>query len=378
MLFRSAVFFVGSNYLSKVTVTPEALGRFFTNRMSTYQVPEKFVLSYVRFPGSNHLAAAEAELAGMPDLTNRLEKLYAQRGTNDFIDDKGAPLAKPAAMARIRQEATRESANIRAREAAVAFYNELSQKAPFKADTLDVVAGQRGLPVQITQPFGRADSPMGLEGLPGVGSSIESLLGESPVSEPVVGTDGAYILALKVRIPASTPPFESVRARVTEDFRRQESISAARTAGQAFHAAVTNAIAAGKTFAEVAAGQRLSVMDLPSFSLSSTTAPGLPSFADLSSLKNAAFALQAGQAGGFSFSGYGGFVLFLKERKQPSAEAVKAALPDYLKERRSRTSRAPFVQWFTSEWEKSGLRLDRKSTRLNFSHEWISRMPSSA
>ena len=60
----SAVFFVGSNYLSKVTVTPEALGRFFTNRMSTYQVPEKFVLSYVRFPGSNHLAAAEAEQIG--------------------------------------------------------------------------------------------------------------------------------------------------------------------------------------------------------------------------------------------------------------------------------------------------------------------------
>ena len=30
------------------------------------------------------------------------------------------------------------------------------------------------------------------------------------------------------------------------------------------------------------------------------------------------------------------------------------------------------------EWEKKGLKEDRKSTRLNSSHEWISRMPSSA
>jgi hypothetical protein len=353
----SAVFFNGSNYLSKVTVTPEALGRFFTNRMSAYQIPEKFVLGYVRFPGSNHLAAAEAELAQMPDLTNRLEKAYSQRGTNDFVDDQGAPMAKPAAMARIRQEAARESSNLRAREAAVAFYNELSQKSPMAAETLDAVAKQRGLSVQITQPFARNDTPAGLEALPGVASVLDSLSAETPVSEPTVGTDGAYIMALKVRIPAATPPLEAVRARVTEDFRRQESLQAARSAGQAFHASVTNALASGKSFPESASGQGFAVVDLPAFTLSSTTVPGLPPYADLASLKNAAFALQAGQAGSFAFSRDGGFVLYLKERKQPSADAVKSGMPGYLKERRGRGARGPFVQWFTSEWEKSGLRL---------------------
>lgn len=353
----SAVFFVSSNYLSKVTVTPEAIGRFFTNRMANYQVPEKFVLAYVRFPGTNHLAAAESELAAMPDLTNRLEKVYQQRGTNDFVDDQGVALGKAAALARIRQEAARESANVKARDAAVAFYNELTQKTPIRPDTLETVAAQKGLKVGITQPFARSDAPVGLEGLPGVGSAIESLLGETPLSEPMLGTDGAYLLALKVRIPASTPPLEAVRARVTEDFRRQEALQAARTAGQAFQAAVTNALAAGKTFAEAAAGQRYAVVDLPSFSLSSTTVAGLPPSADLASLKNAAFALQPGKAGSFAFSRDGGFVLFLKERKAPTAEAIKAGLPGYIAEQRGRRSRGPFVQWFTSEWEKSGLRL---------------------
>lgn len=353
----SAVFFTSTNYLSKVVVTPEAIGRFFSNSLVNYQVPEKFVLGYVRFPGSNHLAAAEAELAQMPDLTNRIEKVYAQRGTNDFVDDQGVALAKPAAIARIRQEAAKESANVRARESAVAFYNELSQKTPLKAETLDAVAAQRGLKVQITQPFTRMDAPVGLEGLPGVGGAIDSLLGETPVSEPLMGTDGAYVLAIKVRIPATTPPLEVVRARVTEDFRRREALQAARAAGQAFQAAVTNAMAAGKSFAEAAAGQKYAAVDLPSFSLSSTSVAGLPPYADLASLKNAAFALQPGKAGGFAFTREGGFVLFLKDRKQPSADSVKAALPGYLAEQRARRSRGPFVQWFTSEWDKSGLRM---------------------
>jgi len=353
----SAVFFTGTNFLSRVSVTPEAIGRFFTNRMASYQVPEKFVLAYLRFPGSNHLAAAEAELAQMPDLTNRMEKVYAQRGTNDFMDDQGATLSKPAAMARIRQEAARESANLKAREAAVAFYNELSQKTPIKPDTLEATAAQRGLKVAITQPFARMDTPVGLEGLPGVGSTVESLLGETPLSEPLIGTDGAYLLSLKVRIPVSTPPLEAVRARVTEDFRRQEALQAARTAGQAFQAAVTNALANGKTFAATATGQRYSAVDLPSFSLSSTTVAGLPPGADLASLKNAAFALQPGQVGNFAFSREGGFVLYLKDRKAPTPEAIKAGLAAYVAEQRSRRARGPFVQWFTTEWEKSGLRL---------------------
>ena len=239
----------------------------------------------------------------------------------------------------------------------MAFYNELSQKTPIKPDTLEATAAQRGLKVAITQPFARMDTPVGLEGLPGVGSTVESLLGETPLSEPLIGTDGAYLLSLKVRIPVSTPPLEAVRARVTEDFRRQEALQAARTAGQAFQAAVTNALANGKTFAATATGQRYSAVDLPSFSLSSTTVAGLPPGADLASLKNAAFALQPGQVGNFAFSREGGFVLYLKDRKAPTPEAIKAGLAAYVAEQRSRRARGPFVQWFTTEWEKSGLRL---------------------
>ena len=37
-----------------------------------------------------------------------------------------------------------------------------------------------------------------------------------------------------------------------------------------------------------------------------------------------------------------------------------------------------FVQFFSQQNSATAAELDRKSTRLNSSHEWISRMPSSA
>ena len=40
----------------------------------------------------------------------------------------------------------------------------------------------------------------------------------------------------------------------------------------------------------------------------------------------------------------------------------------------------PLLPWVRSDWEwaRGDRDIDRKSTRLNSSHEWISRMPSSA
>jgi hypothetical protein len=353
----SAVFFISTNYLSSVTVTPDALGKFFTNRMSDYRIAEKFVVAFVRFAGTNHFAAAEADLAKVTDLTNRLEKVYEQRGTNAFLNDQGIAMPKSVALIKLRDEALREGANMRAREAATEFYNEVSQVTPLKAESLDAVAAKRGLKVEITQPFSKSERPLGLEGLPTLVRDLDSLTPDSPVSEPLMGLDGAYIAAIKVRIPSMTPALDAVRARVTEDYRRSQAREAARNAGQAFHAVATNALATGKTFAAVATAQKLTVVDLPAFSLSSTMVPGLPPYADLSSLKDAAFALKAGGVSPMGFLREGGYVLFLKERKAPTAEAVKAGLPAYITEQRSRRSNGPFVQWFTSEWDKSGLSL---------------------
>ncbi len=351
----SAVFFISTNYLGSVVETPEAVGQFFTNRMATYRIPEKFVLSYVRFPGVQYVAAGEAELAKLPDLTTRLEALYVNRGTNAFLDAQGNPMPKEAAIARLREEQVQGYAAARATEEAAGFYNELSELTPPKVENLEIVAAKRGLKVEITQPFSKTERPVGLEGVPTLARELDTLNAEMPYSEPLTSMDGAYIVAIRSRIPSVVPPLGSVLARVTEDFKRARSREAAISAGQTFRMVLTNAMAGGKSFQDVVGEQKLAVTDLPPFSLSMDMVPGLPPYADLNSLKDTAFNLQPGGVSTFNLGRDGGYVLFLKERKPVSEETLKAGMATYAAELRSRRFAEAFYRWFESEWERSSV-----------------------
>lgn len=351
----SAVFFISTNYLSSVVVKPEGLGTFYTNRAQNYRIQEKFVLAYLKFPATNYLAEAEAELLKTPDLTNRLEQVYASSPTNAFLDAQGVALSHDAAIARIRSQNVTQIAASRAAEVATEVYNELAQINPAKPENLDIIAAKRGARVEITQPFARGERPLGLESLTTLDTELQRLTPDVPFSEPLASADGAFIVAIKTRIPSTIPPLKSIEPRVTEDYRRFLALEAARSAGQTFRNSLTNALAAGKSFASFAAEQKQQVVDLPAISISMQSVPGLPPYADLGSLKDSAFALEPGGVSGFTPARDGGYVLFLKERKPVSDEALKAGLPAYLSEARSRRNSSPFAQWFSEEWEKSSV-----------------------
>ena len=63
-LATAAVFFSASNYLAGVSVSPDALTQFYTNRLAGYRIPDRVQVSYVRFdfdelPGGGHAGAGE-------------------------------------------------------------------------------------------------------------------------------------------------------------------------------------------------------------------------------------------------------------------------------------------------------------------------------
>ena len=89
-LATEAVFFSASNYLASVTVPPDALSQFYSNRLAVYRLPDRVQVSYVRFDLTNYLAAANQELARMTNLDLQIEEAYRQRGTNFLRRSEGA------------------------------------------------------------------------------------------------------------------------------------------------------------------------------------------------------------------------------------------------------------------------------------------------
>jgi hypothetical protein len=362
----SAVFFSSSNFLGSVQITPAGLGQFFTNRMVNYRGPEKYSVTFVKFASSNHLARAEQDLTKLTDLSARLEGAYTQRGAESFLDNTGKVLAKDAALARLKEELLRNTAVSYAAEQANNFYNDLGQIEPIQADNLATLAAKQGLKVEAPQPFSALEQPPGMEMVRNLAQALNQVDPTAPFTEPLVASDGVYLVALRQRIPAATPNLDSIRARVTEDYRRSLAQDAARSAGQAFRSVATNALAAGKTFAGLVSEQKLIPVDLPPFSLAETTLPGLPAQADLSSLKDTAFALQPNQLSNFILSRDGGYVLFLKERRPAAEAAMKAEMPSYLAGLRQREQGRSFSDWLENEFRVSGLKeiLEPKPTTV--------------
>lgn len=346
--------FPASNFLAAITVDDAALGAFYTNRLAEYRIPERAVLNYVRFEVTNYLAEAAQILAARADFTNQMEQLYQQRGADAFRDEANNPLSKEAALEKIREGSIRQAANQIGLSNAVVFANELGQIEPLAASSLATLAATKGLTVQTTPPFGPGARPFGLEDIRDLSTGLSRVTPDQPFTPPMEGTRGVVIAAVTERIPSSIPPLDAIRSRVTSDYKEVQSASAARSAGQLFRGAATNALASGKNLTDAAAGQPVQFAEL-SFTLSSPSIPGLNPGISPAQLKNAVGTNAPGSLTSFVPTVDGGFVALVRERRPVDEATTQAALASFLEEQRQSREQDAFQMWFAEQMKQSGI-----------------------
>jgi SurA N-terminal domain len=314
-----AVFFAASNYLSQVTVTPAAVAQFYTNNLAVYREPDRVQVSYVFFDVTNYLAQAKAEWE-KTNFTEYVNAVYAQYGQSQFPDAKTPDEAK----ARIRDLLIHDRALRTVRQVANDFGAALFAMDPVKPENLAAAAQQKGLLVRTTAPFNANFGPEEFSAPAGFTKAAFQLTADAPFAGPIIGQDGAYIIALAGQLPSAIPPLSQIINRVTEDFRQQSAIALAQRAGTNAYYNLTVQMAAGNSFgkAAVAAGQVSQV--LPAFSLSTQELPELGDHATLNQIKQAAFTTSAGRVSNFIPDRDGGFVLFVQQQL-PVDQAKKAA-----------------------------------------------------
>lgn len=361
-LVASAAVFNPSNFLAGVALTPAAIGQYYSNNLARYYSEERLSLTYVRFDASNHMATAEAELAKTPNLANLLQEAYALQTNQNaaaFTDAEGKPLGRDAAIARLRGEKVLSTALQRAYKQAAEFYNGLGKKKvtaeQFTAYATNAAANGGGFSIGTTPatatgilPF---QAPFGE--VRGAQEALGRISPQAPFSIPMVGRDAVFVAAFRERMPAAVQPLATIRSRVEDDYKRQESLAAARNAARSFLAQATNGLAAGKAFADIAKAQKAVLVDLPAFSAASAQVDGLPSGLNLGELKNTLAASKAGEA--HLLNQGNPTVVFLKERKPVSDEVVKAGLNAFTDEIRQRRQGGLFGEWFRQKMEDSGI-----------------------
>ena len=352
-LSTEVVLFSASNYLAGVTVTPEALSQYYSKNMAQYRLPDRVQVSYVKFDVTNFLAEADQTLAQQTNLTQLLERQYQQRGPDFFKDADGKALPHDAAIQKLKEEVrvgqAMNSANKKAFEFLEKLY-DLYQKQPNETNHLEKLAAEAGYQPAVTEPFSR-DGPKGLKVPEQFTQVALALTPEQPIpNEPLPGADAVYVIALKKKFPSEMEPFEAVRERVTEDFRRDEAKEAARRAGETFYSKLTNNLAQNKSFEDSCLEANVSPLKLPPFSLTTRSLPPeWESRVSLSLLKDVAFALTPGKTSTFVQSSDGGLVLHLVSRQPVDDAKLKAELPAFIERLREQRRREASSEWFRKE-----------------------------
>jgi len=344
------VFFQASNYLASVTAAPEAVSFFYSNNIANYRIPERMQVSYVKFVLTNFLAEANAEMAKMTNIEERLELVYQRRGTNYYSETKSPQEAKE----KIREEMRRELTMMVARNKATAFATELFDLTNARPESLALLAKEKGLTAEVTAPFDHEEGPQDLRVNPDFAKKAFML---SPTNEPFAGPlpgeDAVYVIAFDKKIPSEIPPFEQIRDRVTADFKHDQARFLARQAGENAYTAITNGLAQGKSFSNVCAEIKAPVTVLPPFSISTRTLPEAEPYIALNQLKQIAFSTAPGKVSTFSPTPDGGSLLFVKAKIPVDPAKLKADLPEFVNYVRQTRQTEAFNEWFRRQAERA-------------------------
>lgn len=356
-----AVIFNASNYLGLISVTDSNLTQWYSNRMAEFRIPEKARVAYVEFHQSNHLAEVDKRLAEITNLSTIVEQIYNQDPTS-YKDDKGLVLPKEAALAKIKNDnRNRESLKLaerKANEFASKFYDEKDHTVA----GLEKFATAQGLKVNVTDPFEEMEGPAKLNVAEDFARLAFTLTNrEEAVSfKAIPGDDAFYIIATKEILTSSNPKFEDIRAKVLERYKMTEAQRMAYFGGMAFQSQVTNGLAQGKTFTQIATEGGQKVVSLPTFSRAAREVPELPANINLRQIQNVVGNLEVGKASPFVPGMGGGFILYLRGKMPIDEPKMKKELGEYTAMYAMQKQNEAFGLWFRKQMERVDLPITRK------------------
>lgn len=349
-----------SNYLSAVQVTEDKLSTFYTNRIALYRLPERVQVAYVEFSQTNYYLEVDQLLAANTNLNAMLDQFYLQRGPANFTDATGAVMVPEVAKLKIKSDLRDEQALLLARRDAAKFAAEAQDPAAVgtvSAEGFEKLAAAKGFITRTSAPFDRNTGPVDMDVLHTFTETAFALTKEEPISSPLPDQSAVFVIALKNRLPSEMPIYETVKAKVTDDYRRSQAEEMARMAGTAFRASVTNGLAAGKSFESIVAEAKMEIINVPSFAKNVSTIPGLDSRLPVSLLRSVVSVLKAGEVSEYtpSFASDYGFVVHVKSFAPADEAKLKTELPEFISQLQQRRMFAAFEEWFSLQRKEANI-----------------------
>lgn len=338
------IFFSTSNYLGRVSVSPSDVAEFYTNFMADYRLPDRVQVNYVGFSVSNYFGEAQREI-GVSNLDLQVANIFQQNGMNATPDAKSTN----DALAEIKNYLLRRQALGDAATQANVFATSVFNMSPVSPENLATVARQQGLKVEHPAPFSADYGPSEFTAPEAFTKTAFQLNPESPISEPVAGPDGFYVIALQTNLPSEIPSLDQIRGQVADDLRTRLAKITAQRAGTNFAARLGIQMATGKSFAAAGFADGLDPLVLPPFSMATQEVPELDDHATMRQLIGVTLMTPVGTASQFIDTDDGGFILYVQSRLPIDQEKMDSEMSQFTTELRQNRAEQAFNDWLQHE-----------------------------
>ena len=348
------VFLASSNNLAKVKLDDALLRAYHTNNLTAYRILERVAVHYVYFPYTNYTAEADKLLVANTNLTALMQAHYT---TNSFKyrDTNRTALTFDQAKGQIRTEFLDQTAARLGSQKAGEFANELF-KLPNQAASLLKHAAEKGFAVKVTAPFTEMDGPTETNAPANFARTAFGLSADEALGLPLGGIDGVYLMAFKERLKPVDPPFEQVKVKVTEDYRRSQSTELTLQEGTKLVLAANDALAKGTSFKDACKALGQVALEVPPFSRNAKSIEIVESRGLMAEeFRDLVFSLAGGKVSNFRPTSGGGFIAYVKNFQPVPDLQVKMELPKYTESLRDNRANYAFREWLSREVERSGV-----------------------
>ncbi len=248
-----------SSYNPGISPNAAELAKFYGDNTFRYEVGPRAVVSGIVFANSAYLAAAQVTEAEVRALFDSNPANF-QKPANNPADPKALKPAEAGDYALVRNEVEATLKNARAQQLADKAASDLSLalfegRARLASDpaALDALLASRGLKLQPIAPFTREAGPAEFDHSPDVAAEAFKLSTGRIFSDAVSYNRGVVVLIWKETLPAHTPAYTEVTAKVTADYIENEKRKRFVELGRTLKSLIESRVKAGDTFEQAAA-----------------------------------------------------------------------------------------------------------------------------
>ncbi|MCF7863263.1 MAG: SurA N-terminal domain-containing protein [Kiritimatiellales bacterium] len=250
-------------------VTEADANAYFTHNTEQFRMPEKAIVDYVKFAVADYMAGAEP--------TDEMIAGYYENNKQRYLKDPAADMAAGSApeykpLEEVKGSIAADLKQALARKAAADQADALVSSLADESMTFKSAAEKAGLTIVDNTPaFTLTDPVKGVDPTAPFQRAAFALEKDEThyYSDPVVGRDFVYVIALTKKLPSFLPSFDVVREAATESAKIAAAEKAYVEKAEQIHAEIKAALKAGTAFADAAAKYKLGLKKTEPFNVAS-------------------------------------------------------------------------------------------------------------